>query len=142
MLILLLLTTPCTTPSWSLSASTVITASWSLAGQNRNADTGIISVPGHWMWEACIIIIFKHHHYYHYHHHHYDVGGLQQHVDNSDDDDGIYRLRLQHPVGAPVVGPVVIHNHQPQFAIVRPLVRTEEQVVVQPRLLARVHIEE
>ena len=51
-LILLRLTTPCTAPSCSLSASTVITAASPRAGQNRNADTATIWVPGHWMWEA------------------------------------------------------------------------------------------
>ena len=52
MFILLRLTTPCTAPSCSLSASTVITASSPRAGQKRNADTATIRVPGHWMWEA------------------------------------------------------------------------------------------
>ena len=52
MFILLRLTTPCTAPSCSLSASTVITASSPRAGQNRNADTATILVPGHSIWEA------------------------------------------------------------------------------------------
>ena len=52
MFILLRLTTPCTAPSCSLSASTVITASSPRAGQNRNADTATILVPGHSICEA------------------------------------------------------------------------------------------
>ena len=57
-------------------------------------------------------------------------------------DDVSYPVCLQHPVCAPVVTPVVIHDHQPHPAIVRLLVRAEEQAVVEPGLLARVHIVE
>ena len=39
------------------------------------------------------------------------------------------------------MAPVVVHDHQPQLAVVRLGVRAEEEVVVQPRLLARVHVE-
>ena len=50
-------------------------------------------------------------------------------------------VRIEHPVGPPVVTPVIVHDHQPQLAVVRLGVRAEEEVVVQPRLLARVHVE-